>query len=52
MFKLSYDELNMMSSGGSGGSGIGDRGEGELKDQQRLINKFSGKPEQEIFEVC
>ena len=36
IFKLSYDELNMMSSGGSG---IGDRGEGELKDQPRLIKK-------------
>ena len=35
MFKLSYDELNMMSSGGSG---IGDRGEDEFKDQPRLIN--------------
>ena len=33
MFKLSYDELNMMSlDWGSGGE------EGELKDQPRLIN--------------
>ena len=38
MFKLSYDELNMMSSGGSVGGE-----EGELKDQPRLINILKKK---------